>query len=89
MPGDSRWDGSRHVRGLFALLACAPVVTMVVEAAFGELIVLGSRRSRSPRRAAGLLAIYPALSVIVATVTWGHRTLLKIRITSCEYCSCR
>jgi hypothetical protein len=28
---------------------------------------------------------YPALSVIVATVTCGQRTLLKIRITSCEY----
>ena len=33
--------------------------------------------------------VYPALSVMVATVTCGQSTLLKIRITSCEYCSCR
>src|SRR5271167_1077405 len=39
--------------------------------------------------AKGGKASYPALSVIVATVTCGHRTLLKIRITTCEYCSCR
>jgi hypothetical protein len=32
---------------------------------------------------------YPSLSLIVATVTCGQRTLLKIRITSCEYCSCK
>jgi hypothetical protein len=29
--------------------------------------------------------IYPALSVMVATVTCGQRTPLKIKITSCEY----
>ncbi len=31
----------------------------------------------------------PLLSVRVATVTCGQRTLLKIRITSWEYWSCR
>ena len=34
-------------------------------------------------------ARYPSLSVIVATVTCGQRTLLKIRITSWEYCNCK
>jgi hypothetical protein len=47
------------------------------------------RRSRGHQSAAGLHGIYPALSVMVATVTCGQRTLLKTRITSCEYCSCR
>lgn len=32
---------------------------------------------------------YPALRVSVATVTCGQRTLLKIRITTWEYCNCR
>jgi hypothetical protein len=31
----------------------------------------------------------PSLRVMVATVTWGHRMLLKTRMTSWEYWSCR
>ena len=45
--------------------------------------------ARRHERADGLHGGYPALSVIVATVTCGQRTLLKTRITSCEYCSWR
>jgi hypothetical protein len=37
----------------------------------------------------GSSGCYPSLSVIVATVTCGQSTPLKIRMTSCEYCSCK
>ena len=66
---------ARHARQLFGKIGC---------------LDLDRRPSaRRHERGAGLHGGYPALSVIVATVTCGQRTLLKTRITSCEYCSCR
>ena len=54
-----------------------------------RLISVECRRSCRDLAPPALYGLYPALSVMVATVTCGQRTLLKIRITSCEYCSCR